>query len=199
MFSSELETRETSDITTLHVFGLMYIHATPFWVTSCMTSVRGRKLGRLCCKACNYLIFCSILCNKHWNLVITVFCMVIESHKLQNQSSFTCTCSKNRMLRNYGIDPHRRLSILLTRPSTCYKAQYVRNCKSSLSSVPEQTGTGLALYCPLILWDKRHAINRLSQAWCVFALTCSSGSTLSQTSRSAERKGRFFLMSIQKF
>ena len=38
--------------------------------------------------------------------------MIIEC-KLYNQSSLTCTCSKtNLMLRNYGRDVHRRVSVL---------------------------------------------------------------------------------------
>ncbi len=64
--------------------------------------------------------------------------MVIE-YKLQNQSSLRAHVVKNRMLRNYGIDAHRRLSRQLTRPSTYYNAQYL----FSLPSVLEQKSASL--------------------------------------------------------
>ncbi len=55
--------------------------------------------------------------------------MVIE-YKLKDQRSFTphACVANNRMLQSCGIDAQRCLSRLLTRPSTCYKAQYV--CKA---------------------------------------------------------------------
>ena len=66
-----------------------------------------------------------IIMNFKLVIHVTVFCMVIE-YKL-----LTCEVT-NRMLWSYGMDAHRRLSRSLTRPSTCYKAQYVHNVVSSL-------------------------------------------------------------------
>ncbi len=57
--------------------------------------------------------------------------MVIE-YKVQIKAVLQARVVKNRMLWNYGIDVHRRLSRLLTRSSRCYKAQYVPNLVSSL-------------------------------------------------------------------
>ena len=61
--------------------------------------------------------------------------MVVQ-YKLQIKAVLHAHVVKNLMLQNCGIDAHRRLSRLLTRPSTCYEAQYGRHF--SLTSEPEQ-------------------------------------------------------------
>ena len=90
-------------------------------------------------KNCHHVVFCAYVLWAHavhgvskylqWFLRCFIWLFNIN-HRIK--AVLNARVVKNRMLRNYGIDPHRRLSGLLTRPLTCYKAQYVCNLVSSL-------------------------------------------------------------------
>ncbi len=49
---------------------------------------------------------------------------IFVEYKLQIKSVLHTRIVKNRMLQNCGIDAHKRLSRLMTRPSVCYETQY---------------------------------------------------------------------------
>ena len=53
--------------------------------------------------------------------------------KLQIKAVLHARVVKKNILQNCGIDVQRRLYRLLTRPSTCYGAQYVRHLVSPLN------------------------------------------------------------------